>query len=136
AGRDDVHLVGGCQCACVRYELSGAPDHLSVCHCRMCQNASGGPIMAFARVRKGALRWTRGQPASFRSSSLVEREFCAACGTPLTHSLIEGPNVSVTTGSPDEPEGVLAVLQYSLERTLSLFSTIATLPGKRTEEFI
>ena len=44
--------------------------------------------MAFARVRKGALSWTRGQPASFRSSSLVERQFCAACGTPLTDNLI------------------------------------------------
>lgn len=99
AGRDDVRLAGGCQCGCVRYELSGAPDHVSVCHCRMCQKASGGPIMAFARVRKGALSWTRGQPASFRSSSLVERQFCAACGTPLTYNLIEGPNISVTIGS-------------------------------------
>ncbi len=73
AGWDDVRLAGGCQCGRVRYELRSAPDHVSVCHCRMCQKASGGPIMAFARVGKAALRWTRGQPASFRSSSLVER---------------------------------------------------------------
>jgi len=117
----------------VRYELSGAPDHVSVCHCRMCQKASGGPIMAFARVRKGALRWTRGQPASFRSSSLVERQFCAACGTPLTYSLIEGPNISVTIGSLDDPEAARPVLQYSFEHTLSWFPTITTLPGKRTD---
>ena len=136
AGRDDVRLAGGCQCGCVRYELSGAPDHVSVCHCRMCQKASGGPIMAFARVRNGALSWTRGQPASFRSSSLVERQFCAACGTPLTYNLIEGPNISVTIGSLDDPEAARPVLQYSFEHTLSWFSTITTLPGKRTEEFI
>ena len=136
AGRDDVHLAGGCQCGRVRYELSGAPDHVSVCHCRMCQKASGGPLMAFARVRKGALRWTRGQPASFRSSSLVERQFCAACGTPLTYNLIEGPNISVTIGSLDDPEAARPVLQYSIEHTLSWFSTITILPGKRTEEFI
>jgi hypothetical protein len=136
AGRDDVRLAGGCQCGCVRYELSGAPDHVSVCHCRMCQKACGGPIMAFARVRKGALSWTRGQPASFRSSSLVERQFCAACGTPLTYNLIEGPNISVTIGSLDDPEAARPVLQYSIEHELSWFSTITTLPGKRTEEFI
>jgi hypothetical protein len=136
AGRDDVRLAGGCQCGCVRYELSGAPDHVSVCHCRMCQKASGGPIMAFARVRNGALSWTRGQPASFRSSSLVERQFCAACGTPLTYNLIEGPNISVTIGSLDDPEAARPVLQYSVEHTVSWFPTIATLPGKRTEEFI
>ena len=136
AGRDDVRLAGGCQCGCVRYELSGAPDHVSVCHCRMCQKASGGPIMAFARVGTSAMRWTRGQPASFRSSSLVERQFCAACGTPLTDNLIEGPNISVTIGSLDDPEAARPVLQYSFEHTLSWFSTITTLPGKRTEEFI
>jgi hypothetical protein len=28
------------------------------------------------------------------------------------------------------------VLQYSVEHTVSWFPTIATLPGKRTEEFI
>jgi hypothetical protein len=28
AGRDDVHLAGGCQCGRVRYELSDAPDHV------------------------------------------------------------------------------------------------------------
>jgi hypothetical protein len=136
AGRDDVRLAGGCQCGRVRYELCGAPDHVSVCHCRMCQKASGGPIMAFARVRKSAMRWTRGQPASFRSSSLVERQFCAACGTPLTYNLIEGPNISVTIGSLDDPEAARPVLQYSVEHTVSWFPTIATLPGKRTEEFI
>jgi hypothetical protein len=42
AGRDDVRLAGGCQCGCVRYELSGAPDHVSVCHCRMCQEGLRG----------------------------------------------------------------------------------------------
>src|SRR4051794_21580650 len=71
--------------------------------------------MAFARVRKAALRWTRGQPTSFRSSSLVERQFCAACGTPLTYNLIEGPNISVTIGSLDDPEAARPVLQYSIE---------------------
>jgi hypothetical protein len=98
----------------------------------MCQKASDGPIMAFARVKKAGLRWTRGQPAAFRSSSLVERQFCAACGTPLTYNFIEGPNISVTIGILDHPEAARPVLQYSIERTLSWFPTIRALPGKRT----
>jgi hypothetical protein len=128
--------AGGCQCGAVRYELLAAPDHVSVCHCRMCQKASGGPIMAFARVKKDKLRWTRGAPASFRSSSLVERHFCGACGTPLTYNFIETGNISVTACSLDDPEAVRPVLQYSVDRTLSWFPTIGSLPGKRTEEFI
>ena len=134
--QQNVRFTGGCQCGAVRYALLTAPDQVSVCHCRMCQKASAGPIMAFARVKRRALCWTRGEPASFRSSSLVERHFCGTCGTPLTYNFIESPNISVTVGSLDDPEATRPVLQYSVERTLSWFPTIAELPGKRTEEFI
>lgn len=130
------HLTGGCQCGAVRYALLAPPLQVSVCHCRMCQKASGGPIMAFARVAKDSLRWTRGTPAAFRSSSLVERHFCSACGTPLTYHFIERPYISVTAGSIDDPEAVRPVLQYSVDRELSWFASIRGLPGKRTEEFI
>jgi hypothetical protein len=134
--QEDAHLAGGCQCGAIRYELSSAPDHASVCHCRMCQKASGGPMMAFARVKKTNLRWTRGQPPSFRSSSLVERHFCGACGTPLTYNFIETPNISVTVGSLDKPDAVRPMLQYSVERAASWLRTVSELPGKRSEEFI
>jgi hypothetical protein len=87
-------------------------------------------------VKKDKLRWTRGAPASFRSSSLVERHFCGACGTPLTYNFIETGNISVTACSLDDPEAVRPVLQYSVDRTLSWFPTLGSLPGKRTEEFI
>jgi hypothetical protein len=129
-------FTGGCQCGAVRYALMAAPHHVSACHCRMCQKASGGPIMAFARVKKDQLRWTRGRPAAFRSSSLAERHFCSACGTPLTYNFIDSGNISVTACSLDDPEAVRPVLQYSIDRTLSWFPTIGDLPGKRTEEFI
>jgi len=134
--QDEAILAGGCQCGAVRYALATSPEHASVCHCRMCQKASGGPMMAFARVKKSALRWSRGKPASFRSSSLVERHFCAACGTPLTYNFIDSPHVSVSAGSLDDPEAIRPELQYSVERTLSWFPTVTRLPGKRLEEFI
>jgi len=73
--------TGGCQCGAVRYALYAAPEG-SVCHCRMCQKAVGGPFAALAKFAKTDLAWTRGQPASFRSSSASCRDFCAACGTP------------------------------------------------------
>jgi hypothetical protein len=101
----------------------------------MCQKASGGPMMVFVRVRKERLRWIRGQPSAFRSSSLVERGFCSACGTPLTYELIESGNISISACSLDNPEAVRPVLQYGVERMLSWFPGIASLPGKRTEDF-
>jgi hypothetical protein len=128
--------TGGCQCGAVRYELLVASDHASICHCRMCQKASGGPFVAFARVKKGQLRWTRGVPSVFRSSSLVERGFCSTCGTPLTYNFLDRPSISVTVGSLDDPEAVRPELQYGVEGTLSWFATLPSLPGKRTEEFL
>ncbi len=92
--------------------------------------------MAFAREKKGELRWSRGKPSAFRSSSLVERNFCSACGTPLTYNFVDSGNISVTACSLDDPEAVRPELQYSVERTLSWFASIGDLPGKRTEEFI
>jgi hypothetical protein len=136
ADHQETGWTGGCQCGAVRYALAAVPENASVCHCRMCQKASGGANMAFARVKREALCWTRGKPASFRSSSLVERQFCAACGTPLTYNFIERPEISVTLGSLDNPEAIRPELQYSIDRTLSWFPGIMALPGKRTDEFI
>ena len=44
-------LAGGCQCGAVRYRLMAEPTGVNICHCRMCQKASGGPFMAFGGVR-------------------------------------------------------------------------------------
>ena len=65
--------TGGCQCGAVRYQLLTAPEHACICHCRMCQRASGQPFMAFVSVRQGDLLWTRGRPSTFVSSNIAER---------------------------------------------------------------
>ncbi len=96
-------MTGGCQCGSVRYALFEAPES-TVCHCRMCQKAVGGPFAALSKVKIAHFAWTRGEPASFRSSSAAERHFCAACGTPLTFHYMDGDAIEVTTGSLDRPD--------------------------------
>ena len=66
-------LTGGCQCGAVRYRLEAKPKATSICHCRMCQKASGGPFTAFGGLRLGRLVWTRGAPKVFASSDIAER---------------------------------------------------------------
>ncbi len=85
AGKAQAGLTGGCQCGAVRYRLMGEPAGASVCYCRMCQKASGGPFMSFGGVGLDELVWTRGTPKIFASSALAERGFCADCGTPMTY---------------------------------------------------
>src|SRR5215467_14408785 len=118
------------------YQLLTPPEHACICHCRMCQRASGQPFMAFARVKKDNLRWTHGSPTIFRSSNIVERGFCAACGTPLTYRRVESETVSVTIGSLDHPEAARPTLQFGIEGKLSWTGALDQLPTMRTEDWM
>jgi len=128
--------TGGCQCGAVRYQLLTPPEHACICHCRMCQRASGQPFMAFASVRREDLRWTRGHPSTFMSSNVAERNFCSACGTPLTYHRVESGSIGVTIGSLDNPEAARPVEQFGIESELSWTSGLRALPGKRTEDWM
>jgi hypothetical protein len=102
----------------------------------MCQKASGQPFMAFARVARDKFEWTRGDPGAFRSSNLVEPHFCGSCGTPLTYSEVDEPQIWVTGCSLDNPEAAAPEMQYSVDTQVSWFAKLHELPSKRTDEFI
>lgn len=125
-----VRLTGGCQCGAVRYRLLAKPAGENVCHCRMCQKASGGPFMAFAGVSTADLVWTRGAPIVFASSAVAERGFCGACGTPLTYRIIDRDRVSITIGSLDRPSDVPPRMQYGVESKVAWLDSIADLPQR------
>ncbi len=127
-------LTGGCQCGALRYALSAAPIRVSICHCRMCQKATGGAFAAFADIPHVDFAWTRGRPAAFRSSSIAERDFCAACGTPMSFRKIDGPNIEILTGTFDRPDRLVPKLQYGTESRLGWVGTIGNLPSKTTQQ--
>jgi len=127
---DAAGLAGGCQCGAVRYRLMSEPTGANVCHCRMCQKASGGPFMAFGGVRMSEFVVTRGAISTFASSDIAERGFCAQCGTPLTYRGFGADRISVTLGSLDDPNAAEPAVQLGvesrvrwLERSLSAAET-------------
>jgi hypothetical protein len=126
-------LTGGCQCGAVRYELGQPPLRTCICHCRMCQKASGQAFMAFATVRQEHLQWTRGTPSVFKSSNMAQRGFCRDCGTPLTFKF-EGDEISVTIGSLDDPPSVPPTMQYGVESMIAWCATLPDLPRIRSED--
>src|SRR5262245_14031003 len=133
---DAAEWTGGCQCGAVRYQLLTPPEHACICHCRMCQRASGQPFMAFASVKLAHLRWTRGHPSTFVSSNVAERNFCSACGPPLTYHRVESGSIGVTIGSLDAPEAARPIERFGIESELPWASEVGALPAKCTEDWM
>jgi hypothetical protein len=127
-----VRLTGGCQCGAVRYALSAAP-HGTVCHCRMCQKAVGGPFAALSTIDLAAVTWTRGKPATFESSSVAIRGFCANCGTPLTYQGPDRNKIDITTGSLDNPSAVPLKEAFGSESRIGWLDALNTLAPHETE---
>ena len=55
---------GGCQCGAVRFRVDDELGEASICHCRMCQKASGAPFASLADIPLEQFSWTRGKPAA------------------------------------------------------------------------
>lgn len=127
--------VGGCQCGATRYAFYAPLENAHVCHCRMCQRASGGVFAALAGGSPGNFAWTRGTPKFFASSNLAQRGFCGDCGTPLSFEYeLATARVYVTIGSLDHPESVTLVKQFGIESRLPWVKFCEDVPAERTGE--
>jgi hypothetical protein len=123
---------GGCQCGAVRFHVEGALGDASICHCRMCQKASGNFYLPLVSVRGAKLTWTRGQPKKFQSSNFAFRGFCGGCGTPLFYEAPDG--IALSIAAFDKPEEIAPTIQWGIEAKLPYVDGVANLPGKGTEE--
>jgi hypothetical protein len=127
---------GGCQCGAVRYRISGALGKAGLCHCRMCQKAFGNFGAALVSVAASQLTWTRGAPATFRSSSIVARGFCSACGTPLFMREDGDPNYEIAIGTLDDPNVIGAMTEQSgSESKVAWFDGLSALPSRATQDY-
>jgi len=126
--------TGGCQCGAVRFAISATPNRVSICHCRMCQKASGAPFASFADINRTDFAWSKGQPAFFRSSSIADRGYCAACGTPLSFGRIDGDRIEIMTGAFDRPDQLVPTRQYGSESRLGWVVGISNLPSQTTQQ--
>jgi hypothetical protein len=123
----DEIFTGGCQCGAVRFAVDGPLGRASICHCRMCQKATGGLVGAFVGGQN--LRWTRGAPAHFESSNKVRRGFCAACGTPLTFEWVgHGEEIAIPTF--DDAARIAPSIQVGVEGRLPWFASLSALPER------
>lgn len=106
-----VPFTGGCVCGAVRYECTAAPVMMFKCHCRDCQQVTGGGFVPGLLVPASAFRLTKGQLKYHFTPSLAggqhKRGFCADCGSRITGGESDlRPNkefLGITAGSLDDP---------------------------------
>jgi hypothetical protein len=128
-------LSGGCQCGAVRFRVTGAVRHTSLCHCRMCQKAFAAPYGAFASVAIAGVVWTRGERKRFQSSNAVARGFCGDCGTPLTfEAAVGGKNIALAVCAFDDPGALPPQRQSGMEARLAWLDTVDALPAPTAED--
>lgn len=102
-------MRGGCSCGTVRYRLASEPFDTGWCHCRVCQRISGAPALVFTTVPREHFVVEQGAEAirTTRPTEFGERQFCGACGTPLTIAVQFQPEtIDVTVATLDDPDGV------------------------------
>lgn len=126
-------MTGGCQCGAVRYSAEIANHDGYLCHCKMCQRATGGVAAAFHGLPKSAVTWTR-EPDRYRSSPIAQRGFCAACGTPLTYEGDGSDGMDLTVGSFDDPSRFHPVSHAGIESRNGAWMELHGLPEYRTDD--
>jgi hypothetical protein len=128
-------MTGGCQCGRIRYTAEVADDDAYLCHCRMCQRATGGVSIAFKNVPRAALTWER-EPDRHASSPIAARGFCRECGTPLSFEYLRASeNIDLTVGSFDEPGGFHPTSHFGAESLHEAWLDTADLPRQRSTEY-
>ncbi len=89
-------------CRRVRFEADVPNDEGYLCHCRMCQQATGSVSIAFINVPQANIRWEHA-PDWYVSSPIAKRAFCKECGSSLGFQFHEGKNMDLTVAAFDDP---------------------------------
>lgn len=89
-------LTGGCLCGALRFETSGPPFRVGLCHCLDCRKHHGALFHASAIFPSDRVS-VKGESHAFAG-----RHFCPACGSSVFS--VSGDETEVNLGSFDEPD--------------------------------
>lgn len=104
-----TRFSGGCACGTIRYECKAKPLAMFNCHCRACQQVSGGPYAPVVLVRAKAFKLTQGTLRYHFLDNTAggkhKRGFCPDCGSRITGGESDKPSrwLGLTASSLDDP---------------------------------
>jgi hypothetical protein len=127
-------MTGGCQCGRVRYTAKVENNDAYLCHCRMCQRATGGVSIAFKGFKAADVVWEH-QPDWYQSSPIARRPFCAQCGTPLGFQYLDSDKLDLTVGSFDDPSSFAPIAHFGAESIHEAWIDTSALRRDRADEY-
>ena len=123
-------VMGGCFCGAIRYQLTGDPIGVSICHCSDCRRSAGAPMVSWAMFHETAFTVTKGTPKAINSSGTAMRSFCADCGTGLFYRnepILPGI-VDIQSSTLDDPDALPPTKQVQTAERLKWVKHIHELP--------
>ena len=129
-----TEMTGGCSCGRVRYTAQVASDDAYLCHCRMCQRATGSVSIAFKNLKKADIAWAR-EPDWYESSPIAQRPYCAACGTSLGFAHPDSDKIDITVASFDDPSRFRPTSHFGVESMHRAWLDTEGLPQMRADEY-
>ena len=128
-------MTGGCACGRVRYSAQIEDDEAYLCHCRMCQRASGNVSLALKTLKAASVRWER-EPDHYQSSPIARRGYCRDCGTSLTFQYLEGTDkMDLTVASFDDPSRFTPAHHFGAESMHRAWIDTSGLPETRSGDY-
>ena len=127
-------MTGGCACGKVRYRAQVHDDAAYLCHCRMCQRATGSVSIAFKNVMKADVAW-ESEPEWFQSSPIARRPYCETCGTSLGFAYPGSEKMDVTVASFDDPARFGPKYHFGAESMHRAWLNTEGLPEARSDEY-
>jgi hypothetical protein len=128
-------MTGGCACGRVRYSVPIDDFDAYLCHCRMCQRATGSVSIAFKNVRHADVAWDC-EPDWYESSPIATRPYCRTCGTSLGFRFKSGSdNMDLTVASFDDPSHFQPKHHFGAESMHRAWLNTEKLPEKRTGSY-
>ena len=128
-------MTGGCACGRIRYTAKVQDHDAYLCHCRMCQRATGSVSIAFKNVLQADVKWAH-EPDWYDSSHIALRPYCRECGTSLGFKFKDGSEkMDLTVASFDDPSRFKPKHHFGAESMHRAWLNTEGLPEKRTEEY-
>jgi hypothetical protein len=132
---DANSMTGGCACGRVRYTAVVEPDEAYLCHCRMCQKATGSVSIAFINAKVADVRW-QGDPDWYDSSPIASRPYCRECGTSLGFMFKQDSDkMDLTVASFDDPSPFKPKHHFGAESMHRAWINTDGLPEVRTADY-